>query len=698
MNTNLTHGAPRGYLSRRLVLLLSLIMGAFFIGLFVFWGHQASEYVLSLQLQDMLNTTDQASETIELFMGGLRIRLAEEAEDDEVQEAFSEGDVEELRKIASEVMAEEGRFFADVVIYGADATPVVGEARGVRFDPLEIRNQALIKKEPILIPGAVLLQEGRPGMMLVTPVLRDGELLGFLGAFVDLSNFYTLFFSENVFGRTGYLYIVDGEGRIIAHPNSALLLSDISQTELFQQLYKRNIKSGTLRRGGEAIAYSWVLYHDIPWLVVGVARSAELLEGMFRILALGGVGALIALAVQGLLVVMVLRLLVVKRVRLLQQSIEKVSRGHLEVPPRIRGRDEMAFMLNLFSGFVERIRRTVGRVQEEMSLVARSGGALAQAVDHTSHAVEDILSQLDRTSSDIEAQNTSIVETSSAVEQMARNIEMLSEAISRQSSSIEESATAVEQMVKNVEAIGRMGEALSDNFTTLQSASEEGKSGLQNLVQLAEVIRDTSKQLEEANRIISGVASETNILALNAAIEAAHAGEKGKGFAVVADEIRKLAEQTTNHSKRIRESIRDIRRAIEEMVGLSQASFSTFELILERLEGVASYIQQVGNALHEQRAGGTQILQALEEMRSITAQVKDGSHQMAEGNAHILDAAGRLNELTQRIEQAMKAIGGQSEEIEKVLDVLRKENAETQQSIARVQESLSFFVLEDDEG
>ena len=58
----------------------------------------------------------------------------------------------------------------------------------------------------------------------------------------------------------------------------------------------------------------------------------------------------------------------------------------------------------------------------------------------------------------------------------------------------------------------------------------------------------------------------------------------------------------------------------------------------------------------------------------------------------------RLNELTQRIEQAMKAIGGQSEEIEKVLDVLRKENAETQQSIARVQESLSFFVLENDEG
>lgn len=75
---------------------------------------------------------------------------------------------------------------------------------------------------------------------------------------------------------------------------------------------------------------------------------------------------------------------------------------------------------------------------------------------------------------------------------------------------------------------------------------------------------------DEVLNFIKRVADQTNLLGLNAAIEAARAGDKGLGFTVVANEIRKLSLETVSSTEKIRQTLTNIQKSVNEITASIQ--------------------------------------------------------------------------------------------------------------------------------
>jgi methyl-accepting chemotaxis protein len=253
-----------------------------------------------------------------------------------------------------------------------------------------------------------------------------------------------------------------------------------------------------------------------------------------------------------------------------------------------------------------------------------------------------------------------------------------------------QASAAVEEMIGNIGSIGGMTEKMAVQFKTVGDAATAGGAIQQESgVKINEIV-EQSQALQEANRIIATIAAQTNLLAMNAAIEAAHAGDAGRGFSVVADEIRKLAETSSGESQKISAELKQIVETINHIVKNAKASEQSFTQVSARVSETGKLVQEVDNAIREQREGAAQVMEALKVMNDVTAQVSTGSKEMSAGNESMLRETSSLQTQTREIAGSVSEM---AKEINAVNDGAREisrlalTNQEAIKSISKIVDS-----------
>ncbi|MDR1747542.1 MAG: methyl-accepting chemotaxis protein, partial [Spirochaetaceae bacterium] len=326
--------------------------------------------------------------------------------------------------------------------------------------------------------------------------------------------------------------------------------------------------------------------------------------------------------------------------------------------------DELASISGLVNDFCNGLAFSINEIKNAQQGLTVLGEDLHRSAGNTAGAVAQISVSIKNISEKSLTQSESVTHSSNAVEQIAGNIKSLEQVVSEQVSSISEASSAIEQMVGNIGSVTGSITLMANQFAELITLAERGKKAQSDSMKKIALITERSATLLEANKVISAIASQTNLLAMNAAIEAAHAGDTGRGFSVVADEIRKLAETSAEQSKTIRSEINLVQQAISEVVAASKESESAFSRVSERIAETDSIVQEVQHAMLEQREGSGQILSALKEMNEITLHVQTSSREMGNGNNAILAEITRLRESTREIQQNIQQVSSGAAQIE----------------------------------
>ncbi|AIC21932.1 Methyl-accepting chemotaxis sensor/transducer protein [Pseudomonas chlororaphis subsp. aureofaciens] len=407
---------------------------------------------------------------------------------------------------------------------------------------------------------------------VATASRHAGQSIGVVGGDLSLQ---TLVETLNAldFDGMGYAFLVSADGKILVHPDKALVMKSLSEA------YPQNTPriSGDFSEievEGKTRIVTFTPIKGLPsvnWYI-GLSVDKDKAFSMlseFRASAI--IATIIAVAIIIALLGMLIRVLM-QPLHVMTRAMQDIADGEGDLTRRltIQNQDEFGILGTAFNRFVERIH---GSIREVSSATEHVNEVALRVVSASNSSMLNSDEQASRTNSVAAAIN----QLGAAAQEIARNAAQASQQASDARSLAEDGQQVVDRSILAMNQLSDMISASSSNIETLNSKTV-------NIGQILEVITSISQQ--------------TNLLALNAAIEAARAGEAGRGFAVVADEVRNLAHRTQESAQQVQTMIEELqvgaRESVSTMSNSQRHSQDSVEIANQAGERLNSVTQRIG--------------------------------------------------------------------------------------------------------
>jgi len=347
---------------------------------------------------------------------------------------------------------------------------------------------------------------------------------------------------------------------------------------------------------------------------------------------------------------------ILKNMKRISKSLNKVTQGDLTVRVSAGGHDE----------FQSLARTATNMVLNNKKLVQKLAGTTVQ-LEASSDDVHNVSNSINEYSSDITKAIDEISIGMTKQSEHAGECVVKTNELSEKMKAISDMVEKAEQLSDKTEKMIRQGTEIVE---TLSARARETSEITSKVGESIELLKKESETINGFAQTINEISAQTNLLSLNASIEAARAGEAGRGFSVVAEEIRKLADDSSVAAGEIKKKVENIAsqtmatvenaNKAEEMVAYQQEAVAqvttVFQEMNNQMQELFENLKEIGDCTASADVERNETLDAVENISAIIQQTASSSSLVRDLASELLNNVEKLSQTAEVLDDNMNGL------------------------------------------